>query len=91
MHRGTAARHPGDGPAPVMPMAGPVARHRRQDNARPPVVPGFAVRRHRLEALLDVAVQRRVTVVVAPPGYGKTVLVSQWAAAHRRRPRAGCT
>lgn len=85
MLRGTAARHPGDGPAPVMPTAGPVAPHRRQLNARPPVVPGFAVRRHRLEALLDVAVQRRVTVVVAPPGYGKTVLVSQWAAAHRRR------
>src|SRR5690606_1741929 len=50
----------------------------------PPPVPEFAVRRDRLLALLDLAVQRRVTVVVAPPGYGKTVLVSQWAAAHPR-------
>jgi LuxR family maltose regulon positive regulatory protein len=47
-------------------------------------VPGFVVRRDRLIAQLDVAVQRRVTVVVAPPGYGKTVAVAQWARAHPR-------
>ena len=56
-----------------------------ESNASPPPVPAFAVRRHRLLSQLDVAAQRRVTVVVAPPGYGKTVLVSQWAAAHPRR------
>jgi LuxR family maltose regulon positive regulatory protein len=48
-------------------------------------VPVFAVSRGRLVSQLDLAAQRRVTVVVAPPGYGKTVLVSQWAAAHPRR------
>lgn len=47
-------------------------------------MPGFAVRRDRLVAQLDLAVQRRVTVVVAPPGYGKTVVVAQWARAHPR-------
>jgi len=48
-------------------------------------VPAFAVPRDRLVAFLDVAAQRRATVVVAPPGYGKTVLLSQWAAVHRTR------
>jgi LuxR family transcriptional regulator, maltose regulon positive regulatory protein len=43
------------------------------------------VARDRLVALLDPAVQRCVSIVVAPPGYGKTVLLSQWAAVHRRR------
>jgi LuxR family transcriptional regulator, maltose regulon positive regulatory protein len=47
-------------------------------------VPRFAVRRDRLVAQLDLAVQRRATVVVAPPGYGKTVAVAQWARAHPR-------
>ncbi len=51
----------------------------------PPEVPTFAVPRDRLVGLLDVATQRRATLVVAPPGYGKTVLLSQWAAAHPPR------
>ncbi|HEX6419815.1 MAG TPA: LuxR C-terminal-related transcriptional regulator [Acidimicrobiales bacterium] len=42
------------------------------------------MRRDRLVAQLDLAVQRRVAVVVAPPGYGKTVAVAQWARAHPR-------
>ncbi|HEX5945659.1 MAG TPA: LuxR C-terminal-related transcriptional regulator [Acidimicrobiales bacterium] len=37
--------------------------------------------RERLVTLLDPPPQRSVTVVVAPAGYGKTVLLSQWAAA----------
>ena len=49
-----------------------------------PPVPQFAVRRDGLLSLLDVALQQRLTIVVAPPGYGKTVLLSQWAAS---RPR----
>lgn len=84
MLRATAVHHRA-GPARLMPTTRPAAPDRRQLDTRPPVVPAYAVRRHRLDSLLDVAVQRRVTVVVAPPGYGKTVLVSQWAAAHRRR------
>jgi LuxR family transcriptional regulator, maltose regulon positive regulatory protein len=52
---------------------------------RPPEVPAFAVARDRLISLLDPGVQQRVTIVVAPPGYGKTVLLSQWAATHPRR------
>jgi LuxR family maltose regulon positive regulatory protein len=61
------------------------ARPRARAEAAPPAVPGFAVRRDRLLSLLDRAAQRRLTVVVAPPGYGKTVLVSQWAAARPQR------
>lgn len=47
----------------------------------PPRPPELAVARERLVSLLDPPPQRSVTVVVAPPGYGKTVLLSQWAAA----------
>jgi LuxR family maltose regulon positive regulatory protein len=43
------------------------------------------VRRSRLLAALDAAVRSRVTLVVAPTGCGKTVLLSQWVASHRRR------
>jgi len=35
--------------------------------------------------LLDAAVHKRITLVVAPTGYGKSVLVGQWAASHARR------
>jgi ATP/maltotriose-dependent transcriptional regulator MalT len=41
--------------------------------------PEFAVRRPRLERILDEGVRRRLTMVVAPAGYGKSVLISQWA------------
>src|SRR3954470_23427380 len=51
----------------------------------PPDVPVFAVARDRLVALLDLAFHRRVTIVVAPPGYGKTVLLAQWAASNPRQ------
>lgn len=42
----------------------------------------LAVPRSRLTALIDLAVQQRLTIVVSPPGYGKTVALAQWAAAH---------
>jgi LuxR family transcriptional regulator, maltose regulon positive regulatory protein len=32
---------------------------------------------------IDRAVRSRLTMVIGPPGYGKTVLLSQWAAARR--------
>lgn len=70
--------------------AGPARVPRTPGSARPqqaggaPALPGFAVRRDRLVTQLDLGVQRRVTVVVAPPGYGKTVAVAQWARTHPR-------
>ncbi|HKP17725.1 MAG TPA: tetratricopeptide repeat protein [Gaiellaceae bacterium] len=45
-----------------------------------PAVPALAVRRPALEARLDEAFGRRVTVVVAGPGFGKTTLLASWAA-----------
>jgi LuxR family maltose regulon positive regulatory protein len=47
---------------------------------RPPVVPEHHVRRPRLLRLLDEAVSAPLTLVVAPAGVGKTMLVSSWAA-----------
>ncbi|MBV8161840.1 MAG: hypothetical protein JO265_13025 [Acidimicrobiia bacterium] len=41
-----------------------------------------APRRDRLLALLDRAVHRRLTLVVAPAGYGKTTLLADWARTH---------
>ena len=46
----------------------------------PPTAPSPVLDRGRLVALRDVAARKQLTVVVAPPGYGKTVLLSQWAA-----------
>src|SRR3954452_16329787 len=37
-----------------------------------------AVARPHLLEQLDVAARGRLTVVVAPPGYGKSVLLAQW-------------
>ena len=47
--------------------------------------PGEAVRRERLLSLLDAAATQRLTIVVAPAGYGKTVVLEQWATAHTAR------
>src|ERR1700686_4582808 len=46
-------------------------------DAAPPGATGL-VSRHELFALLDRALSGRVTVVSAPPGSGKTVLLSSW-------------
>jgi LuxR family maltose regulon positive regulatory protein len=41
--------------------------------------PGHShVPRARLDGLLDQALNRKLTTIVAPPGYGKTTLVSAW-------------
>jgi LuxR family maltose regulon positive regulatory protein len=47
---------------------------------RPPVVPEHHVRRPRLLRLLDEAVSAPVTLVIAPAGVGKTVLLCSWVA-----------
>ena len=48
----------------------------------PPPVPPIAVRRARLEHLLDAHPERRIVLVHGPAGAGKTVLVAQWLAHH---------
>ena len=47
----------------------------------PEVQPGW-VPRDDIVRLLDLAFHQRVTIVVAPAGYGKTTLLTQWAASH---------
>lgn len=39
-----------------------------------------AVRRHRLDGLLEPEQGKRLNLIVAPAGFGKTTLVSQWCA-----------
>jgi ATP/maltotriose-dependent transcriptional regulator MalT len=53
----------------------------------PGSVPGFAIARPGLMARLDAGVEGKLTSLVAPPGYGKSVLLRQWAAnRHHRAP-----
>lgn len=47
----------------------------------PPRLQVRDVQRPRLLAMLDRAIERPVTLICAGPGYGKTVLVNQWASA----------
>ncbi|MGH3326437.1 MAG: AAA family ATPase, partial [Streptomycetales bacterium] len=53
-----------------------------------PTVPEGVVLRHRLLARLSAGAQRRLTVVTAPPGGGKTVLLSSWAEGERAGGRS---
>ncbi|BDV29629.1 LuxR C-terminal-related transcriptional regulator [Microbacterium terricola] len=45
-----------------------------------PAIPPHAVDRPPLRALLDIGAEAPLTLVVAPAGSGKTVLLAQWAA-----------
>ncbi|GAA1238836.1 LuxR family maltose regulon positive regulatory protein [Microbacterium phyllosphaerae] len=47
-----------------------------------PPPPAHAVERPRLRSRLDAALTAPLSVIVAPAGSGKTVLLSQWVAAH---------
>ena len=47
---------------------------------RVPSVPGFAVDRPRLTRRLDLSGAGHLSLVVAPAGFGKSVLLAQWAA-----------
>ena len=47
---------------------------------RPAVPRPGTVPRTRLVALLDAEPRRRIVSLIAPPGYGKTTLLAQWAA-----------
>jgi ATP/maltotriose-dependent transcriptional regulator MalT len=53
-----------------------------------PALPRPAVRRPRLHKLLDAGAGGKLTLVVAPAGYGKTVLVADWLSS-ATRPDAG--
>jgi LuxR family transcriptional regulator, maltose regulon positive regulatory protein len=48
-------------------------------------LPEALVRRPRLDALLADGARRQVTLISAPPGSGKTTLVTAWLASRRRR------
>jgi len=54
----------------------------RQRLDRMPIVPQPWVERPRLLARIDVAVERPLTLVVAPAGAGKTVTLARWARDH---------
>ena len=49
----------------------------------PPAVPELIVARPRLNKLMAESLNRRVTLVVAGAGFGKSVLLSSWAAQNR--------
>lgn len=49
----------------------------------PPELPQVVVDRPRIEALLEEAVQRRLTSVIAPAGFGKSTLLAIWSDRHR--------
>ena len=46
-----------------------------------PTLPGRVLQRQRLFSLLDHGVERAVTLVAAPAGSGKTILIASWLAA----------
>ena len=57
----------------------------------PAEAPPFAVRRPRLERLLEEGSRRKLTLVVAPAGSGKSVLLEQWVADRPKRTVAWLT
>lgn len=82
------AAHPAPPGSSVDDVAGPVPASGDgllRAKLVPPPLPRVNVPRVRLLRLLDAAVHKRITLVVAPTGYGKSVLVGQWAASHSRR------
>jgi LuxR family transcriptional regulator, maltose regulon positive regulatory protein len=60
-----------------LPLLGP-----RSSLAR---LPEALVRRPRLDSMLADGIRRQVTLISAPPGSGKTTLVTAWLASRRRR------
>lgn len=52
----------------------------------PPRLPAHSVRRERLLRSLDAALQHRLTLISAAAGWGKTILLSAWAASRSQPP-----
>src|SRR3954449_11857807 len=65
-----------------------IPAYRRMRAFQPPLPPLTAVVRPRLMATLHKATRSKLSVVTAPPGYGKTTLLAQWAAS--RGSAGGC-
>ena len=77
--RPVQARSAGTRPIPEAKL-GPVRGGRRRTVARPRL----------FESLSSAVATRRLTLVAAPPGTGKTTLLSSWIEVARRRlPRPG--
>jgi LuxR family transcriptional regulator, maltose regulon positive regulatory protein len=57
----------------------------------PPVEGRTLVARARLYETLDRAVQQRLTLLSAAPGFGKTTLLAAWCAGHPEQPAAWVT
>ena len=76
---GTEEDGPSVGPAAAEPSADPILDGKLH---RPPTRADW-VERDRLLELLDRAVERPVTLVAAPAGFGKTTLATQWLASNR--------
>lgn len=51
--------------------------------AVPPTLPAAIIPRPRLERLLDDAATRRLTLIIADAGFGKSTLLASWAMARR--------
>ncbi len=56
---------------------------------RPPRLLSHLIIRERLHVLLDTGLERKLTLVTAPAGYGKTTLVNQWRSTRRIPGRSG--
>ncbi len=56
----------------------------------PPRLPGTAVVRKALLARLEMDAARKVTLVTAPAGFGKTTMVNQWLQSHRAGEEKSC-
>lgn len=71
VHKVTTAPppHPNEGP-PTAPLV--------STKIGPPRVPGRLIYRPRLVQLLTLAIEERVTAIIAPAGWGKTLLMSSW-------------
>ncbi|MGW5152023.1 protein kinase domain-containing protein [Rhodococcus koreensis] len=75
---GTGMGHAAQGPPRVYPMSSPRTPPVPVTKFRPPTTTRQLVRRDRLLDMLRTAGERRLVLVHAPAGFGKSSLVAQW-------------